>query len=174
MKQEKSITQNKLIVLYLLDSIHIRLSEIQIYRIVSEKGWINYFDLKECLFELAQNGMLETVDTVNGKFFEISEAGKTTLSFFKKELLSSLRREIDDYCEKNRTELKFETSLFADYIRVAEGEYRVTLKVLENEHTIFELNMVVYTKADAEKCIANWRRKATELYKYTYNLLIQG
>ena len=43
---------------------------------------------------------------------------------------------------------------------MAEGEFRVTLKVLENEHTIFEINMTVYSKADAEKCIANWRKKS--------------
>lgn len=174
MKQEKSITQNKLIILYLLDSINMRLSELQIYRIVSEKNWINYFDLKECLFELSQNRMIEIYDTVNGKYFAISDIGKTTLYYFKKELLTSLRQDIDDYCEKNRTELQFETSLFSDYIRIAEGEYRVTLKVLENENTIFEINMTVYTKADAEKCIANWRKKATELYKYSFNALNQA
>jgi mRNA-degrading endonuclease RelE of RelBE toxin-antitoxin system len=174
MKQEKRITQNKLILLYLLQSINIRLSEIQIFRIVSEKNWINYFDLRECLFEMTQTSMVETHDTLNGKFYSISEVGRTTLSFFKKELLASLRKEIEDFCENNRVELKFETSLFADYIRVAEGEYRVTLKVLENENTIFEINMTVYSKPDAEKCIANWRSKATELYKHTFNLLNQS
>ena len=65
MKQEKRITQNKLIILYLLQSINIRLSEIQIFRIVSDKNWINYFDLRECLFELVQTNMLETHDTLN-------------------------------------------------------------------------------------------------------------
>jgi predicted transcriptional regulator len=172
MKQEKSITQNKLVILYLLDSINIRLSELQIYRIVSEKNRINYFDLKECLFELAQNDMLEIHDTMNGKFYSITEIGRTTLSFFKKELRTSLRNELDAFCEENRSALQFETSLFADYIRLSDSEYRVTLKVLENENTIFEIDMTAYSKADAEKCIANWRKKATDIYKSTYNMLM--
>lgn len=172
MKQGKSITQNKLIILYLLDSIGISLSEIQIFRIVSEKNWINYFDLKECIFELNQNDMLATHETLNGKYYSITDIGRTTLSFFKKELLTSLREEIDKFCEENRAELKFETSLFADYIRLSDDEYRVTLKVLENENTIFEIDMTVYSKSDAEKIIGNWRKKATDIYKSTYNMLL--
>ena len=134
---KKRIAQNKLIILYLLNAIEIRLSQLQILKIVTEKGWINYFDLKECLFELSEGGMIESHETQNGKFYSISELGKTTLYFFKKELLSSLRQEIDTYCKKNRVDLQLETELLADYLRIAEGEYRVTLKVIEKTKYAF-------------------------------------
>ena len=74
--QDSGISTTKLLLLYLLNAVDSRLSELQILRIVSENNWVSYFDLQENLFELIQGGMLESKQNINGKFYQITELGK--------------------------------------------------------------------------------------------------
>lgn len=169
--QIEAIAQNKLLILYLLKTINIQLSELQILRIVSDNGWLNYFDLKECMFELIESGLVERRDTPSGAFFAITELGGTTVFYLEKELPASLRKSVDSFCEKNRDDLRLETELHADYIKIDEGEYKVMLKVLENQVPVFELNLVTYSQASAEAFIKKWKSTAPIIYKNTYDSL---
>jgi len=171
--QRNTIAQNKLLILYLLKTINIQLSEIQILRIVTDNGWLNYFDLKESLFELVESNLVAQRETPNGTFFSISSLGCDTLFYFEKELLSSQRKAIDEFCAANRGELRLETELSADYIKIDDGEYKVMLKVLENQIPVFELNLVTYSKASAEAFINKWKHVAPIIYKNTYDTLAE-
>lgn len=171
--QIEAIAQNKLLILYLLRSINISLSELQILRIVTENGWINYFDMKECMFELIENKLVEERETPTGTFYTISELGRNTLFYLEKELLGSLRKSIDAYCEANRDDLRLETELSADYVRIDEGEYKVMLKVLENQIPVFELSLITYSKESAEAFIKKWKDVAPKIYKSTYDSLAE-
>jgi len=162
------IAQNKLLILYLLNSINIQLSELQILRVVTEKNWLNYFDMKECMFELVESRLVDQRETLGGTFFVISELGQNTLGYLKKELRSSIRKSIDEYCEKNRADLRLETELFADYIKIDENEYKVMLKVLENQIPVFELTLVTYSQSSAQEFIEKWKSVAPTIYKSTF------
>jgi len=167
----EAIAQNKLLILYLLKSINIQLSELQILRIVSENGWLNYFDLKECLFELIEGRLVEQRETPNGTFYSITELGQDTVFYLEKELPESQRKAIDAYCDANRDALRLETELSADYIKIDEGEYRVMLKILENQLPVFELNLITWSKNSAEAVIHRWKDVAPAIYKSTYDIL---
>jgi predicted transcriptional regulator len=169
----ETIAQNKLLILYLLKTINIQLSELQILRTVTENNWLNYFDLKECMFELMESNLVEQRETPSGTFYAITELGRTTLYYLEKELLNSQRRAIDDYCNANRDELRLETELFAEYIKIDEGEYKVMLKVLENQVPVFELSLITYSQASAESFIRKWKRVAPRIYKNTYDELME-
>lgn len=171
--QIRPIAQNKLVILYLLKAIHIQLSELQILRIVTDNGWLNYFDFKESMFELIQSKLVDQRQTPSGVFFTITERGEETLFYLQKELRGSQRKAIDEYCEANRDELRLETELFADYIKIDENEYRVMLKILENQIPVFELNLVTYSKSSAEDFIAKWKDVAPRIYKSTYDMLAE-
>jgi hypothetical protein len=169
----EAIAQNKLLILYLLKTINISLSELQILRTVTEKNWLNYFDLKECMFELMESNLVEQRETPSGNFYSITELGKTTLFYLEKELLNSQRKAIDEYCSANRDELRLETELSAEYLKIDEGEYKVMLKVLENNVPVFELSLITYSQASAESFIKKWRRVAPKIYKSTYDDLVE-
>jgi hypothetical protein len=155
----------------MLKSINIQLSELQILRIVSENNWLNYFDLKDCMFELMENRLVDQRDTPNGLFYSITDLGGETVFYLEKELPSSVRKAIDTYCQANRDDLRLETELFADYIKIDEGEYKVMLKVLENQVPVFELNLVTYSQTSAETFIKKWKDVAPKIYKSTYDKL---
>ena len=167
----EAIAQNKLLILYLLKSINIQLSELQILRIVSENSWLNYFDLKECMFELIEGRLVEQRETPHGTFYAITELGQTTVFYLEKELPDSQRKAIDAYCDANRDALRLETELSADYIKIDEGEYRVMLKILENQQPVFELSLITWSKNSAEAFIRKWKDVAPAIYKSTYDTL---
>lgn len=167
------IAQNKLLILYLLKTINIQLSELQILRIVTDNGWLNYFDLKECMFELIEGRLVEQLETPNGAFYTITELGQTTVFYLEKELLESQRKAVDAYCAANRDDLRLETELAADYIKIDEGEYRVMLKVLENQQPVFELNLITCSQSSAEAFIRKWKDVAPAIYKTTYDSLAE-
>jgi len=171
--QIEAIAQNKLLVLYLLKAINIHLSELQILRIVTDNSWINYFDFKECMFELIESKLVQKKETSNGAFFTITPLGSTTLFELKKELFNSQRKAIDAYCLANRDDLRLETELFADYVKVDESEYKVMLKVLENQIPVFELNLTTYSQNAAEDFIKKWKDVAPKIYKNTYDNLAE-
>lgn len=169
--QIETIAQNKLLILYLLKTINIRLSELQILRIVTDNNWLNYFDLKECMFELIESALVEQRETPNGTFYAITELGQTTLFYLEKELLNSQRKAINEYCEVNRDDLRLETELFADYIKTDENEYKIILKILENQVPVFELNLITCSQKSAEVFIKNWKTAAPKIYKNAYDNL---
>ena len=169
----EAIAQNKLLILYLLKTINIPLSELQILRTVTENNWLNYFDLKECMFELMESNLVEQRETPSGNFYSVTELGKNTLFYLEKELLSSQRRAIDEYCDANRDDLRLETELSAEYLKIDEGEYKVMLKVLENSVPVFELNLITYSQATAEAFIGKWKRVAPKIYRRTYDDLAE-
>lgn len=162
---KSNMPQEKIILLYLMDSMNLSLSELQLAAIVADEQLMGYFALKEALADLVQSGMIKVSESVNQKLYYISELGHTSLPFFRRELLKSQRDQIDAYCDANRSRLQLEAGLFADYIRLKDSEYRVTLKATEKSSTLFEISFKVFSKEDAEKAIARWRTQAIDLYR---------
>ncbi len=167
-----AIAKNKLYILYILDKIEIKLSDTRLIQIANELGLMDYFDLNTALSELADNYLLSRTNSINGTFYQITELGKSTLEFFEKELLKSIRQKIEEYCQENREQLSLESHLFSEYIRVSEHQYRVTLKILENDVSVFEISFFATTKAEADKFVQGWRSRAMQVYQKTFENLL--
>lgn len=169
-KQEVSIS--KLIILYFLNTLSFKLSELQIIKAITDNEWANYFDIKENLFELSESDMLKKRETPNGVFYTITDIGKSSISIFYKDILHSVRENIDKFSKDNLDILHRESELFSDYIKLKDDEFRVTLRILEDTSPIFEINLVVYSKEEAEQIMNNWLSSASNIYKYAYTELM--
>ena len=84
----------------------------------------------------------------------------------------SVRQKISAYCEENREQFRLESQLFSEYIRLSEHQYRVNLKVLENDIAVFELSFFASTKAEADKYVQGWKKKALLVYQKTFENLL--
>ena len=67
-----------------------------------------------------------------------------------------------------------ETQLYAEYIRISDGEYRVTLKILERDVPVLDLNIVCYSKREAQAITSNWQDRATTIYRDLLLSLLQS
>ncbi|MGI6168594.1 MAG: DUF4364 family protein [Christensenellales bacterium] len=172
-KQTREFTENKLVLLDLLDQTGVPLTNLQISRFAWEYGLMNYFDMQECLYELAQQMMIDYFKKPYGSFYEITPLGKETLSMFSKGIRQSSRKIIQTYAEQNRDRLREETHLLSDYEKIAEDRYVVRCRAIEQEYEIFTLSLDVSTSAQAETACNNWQSGAAELYRHAMETLLK-
>ncbi len=176
LKAKNSMAQHKLLLLYLLNTNphrpeeqgghdRLMLTELQIMRIMDELELMSYFDLKECLFELKENRDINAGATPQGMMYSITEKGSDIINVMLEELHLSSRNAVRDYLVQNNDELKKESQYISEYIKLRENEYRVTLKVLEQNSTIFEINVVVYSKQQAQHISEKWKDRAVDIYR---------
>ncbi len=164
-KPKQTMAQNKLLVLYLLYKANMELSELQLMRIAGELGFMGYFDLKECLFELTQNNHIMEETTPQGMWYGLTDTGRRMLEVLMNDLRLSFRRAADEYLERNKKALMKESQLTGEYIKLREGEYRVILKVLEKNVAAFEINLIVSTRAEAQQAVEKWKENAAAVYE---------
>jgi len=167
------IPQSKLIILYMFNSIDLQLSELQAIKYLTTNDWANYFDVKEHIEELIKSELLLKQETPSGVYYSITPSGKESIDLFYKEILFSVRKDIDDFACDSKEMIRLESGLFSDYLKLADDEYRVNLRVLDNARTTFEINIIVYSKTEAEALMNNWVSRASTIFKNTYSELIK-
>lgn len=170
--QKSKIAVNKLLILYILECAEYRVSDMRLILACGELALMDYFDLNSALHDLVENHLAEQSDSVNGTFYTISDIGKTTLDFFRKELLYSLRTKIGEYCQKHREDIRLDSQLYTDYMRISDEQYRVNLRLLENDLTVFEVSFFAASKEEADRYCKKWRENALAVYAKTFETLL--
>ena len=172
--QETKIPVSKLVILFLFNTLNITLNEHQVVRILTNHDWANYFDIKDHLFELVETEMLSKRETPHGVFYTITPLGTDSINLFYKDIMLSVRENIDSFSKQNGDTLNREADLYSDYIMVSDTEFRVTLKILDKTQPTFELDLLVYSKDEAETLIRNWNISAKGIYQHIYTELMKG
>lgn len=166
----------KLIVLCLLEKIEIPLSENSILEICSSRNnWINYMECKEVLYNLKQVGFIYSIDKNEEEArFSITIEGRNCLSHFYKRIPHQMRDEIADFAKKNRLLLKRSQEYLADYEKVDDGSYNLSLRIRspqESENT-FKIELKAPSRASAIEACKLWKEKAPQIFEAVYENLI--
>ena len=112
-----ALAEDKLSILYFMRCLGIPLTNGQVTRFFIENNIINYFDLQQYILELIAGELVVDMETGNTEFLTLTLKGSEVLTFFKKRISPALRNSIESYAEKNRTRLKDESQITADYKR---------------------------------------------------------
>ena len=170
---KNAIEKNKLCLLFLFKAFDQRLSDNQLLSVCTELSLMDYFDLNNSLHELNEAGLLEKSEAVNGVFYSITQIGASTYDFFKKQLPFSQREVIQSFANEHREVLLAESRIFSEYLQISEHQFRVMLKILENNLPIFEINLFAHTKEEAERFAVSWRKNAMSIYQKTISDLFK-
>ncbi|HOB19195.1 MAG TPA: DUF4364 family protein [Candidatus Atribacteria bacterium] len=166
------LADNKLAILYFFDSLGIPLTNEQVTDFFVNKYLMNYFDLQQFLAELFETEHLCYMESRNSNFYSITERGKETLRLFSSRIDTYTRNMIEDFVLANRSRLKRESQLIADYKRLENNEYLAVLKVMEGTITLIELKLNLTTMEQAKSVCEKWKVKAPEVYKKIMESLI--
>ena len=60
-----------------------------------------------------------------------------------------------------------------DYTQTPNNEYHISCRIIEDNETIFELNMNVISKEDAEKIVKDFRKKSQPVYMTVMKMLLE-
>ena len=165
--------KRKMIILQVLGSFEIPLTNDQITEFILENELLNYFDLQQYLNELTESKMIDKDVKENDEvFYFLTDNGRDSLSFFNTRLSKNLRQLINDKVSNKKDRIISDTNISADYERLENNEYLVKLKVEEYNHTLMNLELNIISNEHAKKICEKWENEAQFLYGDILNLLV--
>ncbi len=163
--EEYAQTENKLLLLYLIDKMDIPLSNSQISQFALEENFMNYFDLQQSLAEMVLSGYLEKTQDNNNTRYSITDEAITTLEYLEKHIPISTRNKINKYVVENRKSVKKDYEVTSNYFYDhANNEFIVKCGVYEDETMLMEINLSVVTRDQAKLICKNWKNNINKLY----------
>lgn len=154
----------KLIILYMLEKVDFPLTNSQISEFILDEGYTNYFKLQQAISELIESGFVHEESTHNRTFYHLTEEGAQTIQFFRNDISAEIQKDIDQFLEDKKYELKNEVSVKSDYYRNSNMEYSVRCQVIEHGFPLIDLTVTAPTEAEAETIANNWNQKNEEIY----------
>ena len=144
-------TTYKLIVLYMAKHAKETLTNSQISEFILDREYTDYFQLQKVLSELTETELLRKRTISNSSYYELTEEGTKTLSYFEKELSGEIKNEIKEYLQSH-------------------GGQRC--QIIEKESTVLDLTLVAPGKEAAQAICRNWPKKSQEIYENLMGELI--
>ena len=92
----------------------------------------------------------------------------TQLSIF---YLGLIKLKVDTNFKKKVEKLKNKESVVAESTPISEKEFEVTLKIIDNDETLFSLKTITYSRDEAQKIIMNWKKSASKMYPKILGLI---
>lgn len=156
--------QNKLILLYIIDTLGMPVSNLQVTKLILDKKFMNYFLLQQFLNELQESGFL-SVESSDGKtLYTITPSGRQTLEYFSGHIPAGMKESIAASLSAMKTTIRNETHISSDFVPESENEFVVTCKVREDDFTLMEIKVTTGTKKDARLICSNWEKYPQEIY----------
>ncbi len=168
-----SLAENKLLLLYIIEKIHLPISNIQLTEIVLENNFINYFTLQEYIDELISSNLLAKVKHKDKDRLVISDKGKEVLSLFKNRLSLEDIKKFDSYIGVKMNTIKKEATISADYTIENGNSYVVSLGASENNIPLMEIKVTVASNKQARELCAKWKNNPSDLYTKIIKILAE-
>ena len=133
---------------------------------------INYFVLKQCEFELADNEFVQSYNSDGTEFYTLTEKGIQALDFFTTKLLYSTRLKINDYI-KNYTPNKHNNKFLCDIVPVSDLDFNVCVEYKENSQTMLKLEFYAGDRAQATALVRKIRGSRDVIYSDIYKYIMR-
>ncbi len=166
-----SLAENKVLILYTLNTINREITDTDLFKIISAINNINYFYFRDILEDLVDSKLVGTYTKDDKKVYEITPEGKKSLELTIDVLPGIVKLKADNLFEKELMTIADEESISAEYIPESETDYTVKCKIVENNKTVFEVKTFAGSNEQAKKIADNWRKNANEIYPKILSLL---
>jgi predicted transcriptional regulator len=158
------LAENKLLLLYVLSEIHFPVSNTQLTQIILENNFINYFTLQQYISELNVSEFITYAEKEGKSRILISEKGSNVLKLFKNRISNTKIDAINEYLYTHLYNIKKELTVLADYTILKSNNYLVSMRVIENDLTIMDLDINVPSKKHAEDLCKKWKENSSQIY----------
>ena len=166
-----SLAENKVLILYTLNTIKRELLNSDLFKIVSSVNNINYFYFSDILEDLVASKLIATYTKEDQKFYQITSEGKNSLELTLDILPGIIKLKADNIFEKELSNIAKEQSITAEFIPEDEKNYTVKCKIVENNKSVFEVQIFAGSNEQAKRIADNWKENANEIYPQIINLL---
>lgn len=169
----EALVESKLLLLYLIEKMNFPISTSQISQFALEEGIMSFFELQQCLSEMADGTYVDISKENNNTRYTITDLGLTSLHYFEKRVPTHLRNKISRFVSENREQIKKDYETTANYFKdIQTGEYAVKCGIYEDDALLMEINITVVDREQARDICDNWKTNVNNIYdKVLCNLL---
>ena len=166
-----SLVENKVLILYTLNTIGKDFTDNNLFKIISEINNINYFYFRDLLTDLVESKLVGKYTKDEQTVFKITSDGKNSLDLTLDALPGLIKLKADNLFKNELPIIEEESSISAEYIPESENDYTVKCKIVENNKTVFEIKTFAGSNEQAKRIADNWRKNANNIYPKMINLL---
>lgn len=169
----ETIAENKVLILYILDTIDKPITNNALYELVISIQDINYFYFQQFILDLLENKYISKIqeDDHSEIVYKLTNAGKQTLELTKDMVPGIIKLKIDNTIKGELGEIEEEVSIISEFAPGSKDDFIVTCKIVENNRTIFEVSISAASREQAKFISDNWKENAINIYPKTMDLL---
>jgi len=170
----EEVAQNKLLVLYILKMSPKNLSNNELTEFILDRGYMNYFSLQQYLSELVDGELIELTQKSDIKSYILLEKGEISLDLFLSKIPDKIKTDLSNEFKIQELIRIKETQIIGEYYPKENDQYSVSLKLVENDETLFSLYFDVASEIQGEQFCNLWKENTQAIYQNILNLFIKG
>lgn len=154
----------KLIALFIINNFKMPVPNSFIVDTLALEPFVNYFDLQEQISELESEEFVTYYTEDTDKFYTLTEKGLQALSFFSDRIPKTVRERLLKTIKIKIKDLKNALSVKAEYKKVNDIEYSVSLGISEGHYDMLSVTLAVGDELMAKKICAAFKNDPQTLY----------
>jgi len=167
----KTLAQNKVLILYILNKIGKPITNSSLYELVISSQDINYFYFQQFLLDLLDTKYITTYVQENDSVYEITSEGKNALDLVKDILPGIIKLKVDGSLKEDLSNIEEVNSVTSEYTPISSTEYNVKCKIVENGKTMFSVETYAPNREQAKFISENWEQNAVTIYPKLLEIL---
>jgi len=158
----------KLMVMYAIKMLKRSPSYNVLGQILTSSADVSYFEIQQYLQELLDMGSIEDCKINESTVYMLTKSGEDACEFFSQRIPANVRNKIETAANHVNNDKSEENKIYADYIPINIGEYRVRCGILENNIRLIDFEMYAGSKERAKKICEYFKEHTQEFY---FNIL---
>ena len=164
----------KLIALFIIDNFKMPVPSSFIVDTLTLEPFVNYFDLQQQLAELEEEEFVTYYIEDDVRFYSITKKGLQALEFFCVRIPKTVRERLLRTIKIKIKDLRNALSIKAEYKKVNDIEYSITLGISEGNFDMFNLSLSVGDELMAKKMCAAFKNNPQALYSEFLSILTKN
>lgn len=167
----ETLAEKKALILYVLDKVAEPISNDALLKLLISIDNMNYFYFQQFLLDLLENNYIINYEKDSESLYELTLEGKKALTLVKDLIPGITKFKVDNNFKKTLGEFQNEVAITADFIPHGENDYSVECKIIENNQTLFKLEIFAGSQEQAKKIADKWKQNADEIYPEILNII---
>ncbi len=164
----------KLITLFIIDSFKMPVPNSFIVDTLALEPFINYFDLQQHMGELEEEELVTYYIEDNARYYSLTQKGSQTLGFFSSRIPKTVRERLLRTIKVKIKDLRNALSIKAEYKKVNDIEYSVSLGISEGNFDMFNISISVNEELLAKKMCAAFKNDPQTIYSEFLSVLTKN
>lgn len=164
MQRKISDVENKLLLLFSINQLG-NVTNLQLLQFMVDNDLMDYITLQLALGELIEAGQLSLTTHTLGELYSLTDKGKEALRLFERRVPNSRRVAIRSRAVQWRARFFREKTLLADFQKLEENDYLLTLQLLENNLSLMCLDLHLPARNMADLFSRRWPDRAQDIYQ---------